>query len=122
MDTFFNNSHLKVVHIALTLSNFVVNKKHTPLVDELLDVDVPLTGYRHVMTDIRVEADCRPRKAFTPCEFLQINFVNGPGSSLGYDYENSAGTWNIDGYYQVGRIACQTGACSVDLIPVEPPN
>ena len=56
------------------------------------------------------------------CTILTLHMVTGPGSSLGYVTQNAAATINIEGYYQIGATACQTGTCEIDMIPVEPPG
>lgn len=113
---FLNDHHARTVHLHLIMQNFTLSRQATgkgPLL--YVDEKPPPAG----VADFSMRG-CGPRRE-DYCPSLAVYVVSGPGSNLGYDYYNSAAAIEINGYYQVGRIACQTSTCQVDVIPVEPP-
>jgi hypothetical protein len=72
-------------------------------------------------TDISMGAYCASSELFK-CSALTIYITAGPGANLGYDDGDTAVTAFLDGYFQVGKISCQTWICQINIIPIEPPS
>jgi hypothetical protein len=121
MIDFLNDHKTKAVHLNLIMQSEtgkLFSSQTFNHSNQFLYVETkPVIG----TTDISMGAYCANMNQFQ-CSALTIYIVTGPGSNLGYDDGDTAATAIIDGYFQVGHIACQTWICNIDLIPVEPPS
>jgi hypothetical protein len=116
LTNFLTNKYTSVVYLNITMVGFA---KPTVTIAQSLYLSYgPKRPGFAAISSVNMAAEC---PAFN-CIALQLNIVSGPGSNLGYTTQNSANTASIEGFYQVGAIACQTGYCDINIIPVEPPN
>jgi hypothetical protein len=121
MIDFLDNRKAEVVHLHLVMQSEtgqLFSSRTFSYSNQFLYVETkPILG----TTDISMGAYCAKTNQFQ-CSALTVYIVAGPGSNLGYDDGDTAATAYLDGYFQVGEIACQTWICQIDLIPVEPPG
>jgi hypothetical protein len=128
LTNFLSSNYTHVTHLNLDLTNFVSAESDSyamsDLVRKVQSTDIlykRASSGAETITAIYLGTNCG-NLSNVDCTILILNLGAGPGSNLGYVTQNAAGTISIFGYYQVGAVACQTGTCKIDLIPVEPPT
>lgn len=121
MIDFLNDQKTKVIHLNLTMHSYtgqLFSSQTFSHSNQFLYVETkPIVG----TTDISMGAYCANMNQ-GQCSALTIYIVTGPGSNLGYDDGDTAATASLNGYFQVGHIACQMWICQIDIIPMEPPS
>jgi hypothetical protein len=126
LTNFLTSNYTNVTRLNVTLTGFKPTGSDSHAMSDLvntpqsIDVLYKGAGSSSTITTVYLGAGCR--NSVSVCGILILDLVSGPGSNLGYVTQDAAATISIFGYYQIGAVACQTGTCSINLIPVEPPN